>query len=192
MMMIRYLFLREMYRKRREIIVAENTRRRLESVQRREELLSQGKQPSNYPGYSSIFRHFTRQQEKHLREQLLIPSARLGECIVIDCGFEHEHAREYHLLNLVDQVQYLFSELHRYHSPSFLYLCNLASHGKLRAEFNRRTPVENLCLEATESSYLDLFPRDKLIYLSPDSNIEMTSFDHDAIYIIGGIIDVSK
>lgn len=181
-----------MYRKRREMIVAENQLRRLQATKRREELLSQGKQPTNYPGYSSIFRHFGRQQEKQLREQLLIPSARLGEFVVIDCGFEQEHAKEHYLLNLVDQVQYLFSELQRYHSPSFLYLCNLASHGKLRAEFTRRTPVENLCLEATESSYLDRFPREKLVYLSPDSDVEMTSFDHDAIYIIGGIIDVSK
>lgn len=181
-----------MYRKRREKIVAENHLRRLEATKRRDELLSQGKAPSNYPGYSSIFRHSGRQQEKCFREQLLIPSARLGEMVVIDCGFEQEHAREYYLLNLVDQVQYLFSEVHQYRSPSFLYLCNLGSHGKLRAEFTRRAPVENLCLEATESSYLDVFPRDKLIYLSPDSDVEMTSFDHDAVYIIGGIIDLSK
>jgi len=49
-----------------------------------------------------------------------------------------------------------------------------------------------MCFEVTESSYLDIFPNEKLIYLSPDSNVEMTSFDHDAVYIIGGIADLSK
>jgi ribonuclease P protein 1 len=112
--------------------------------------------------------------------------------IVIDCGFEQEHAREHYLLNLVDQVQYLFAEVNRYHSPSFVYLCNLSRHGRLQAEFDRRSPLDNLCFEATESSYLDIFPQEKLIYLSPDSNVEMTSFDHDAVYIIGGIIDVCR
>jgi ribonuclease P protein 1 len=181
-----------MYRKRRAAVVAQNNLRRIEASKRREERLSEGKPPTNYPGYSSMFRHLGRQHEKYLREQLLLPSARLGEMVVIDCSFEEEHAREHYLLNLVDQVQYLFAEINRYHSPSFLYLCNLSRQGKLQAEFDRRAPVENLCVEATESSYLDLFPKEKLIYLSPDSDVEMTSFDHDAVYIIGGIIDLSR
>lgn len=188
----RYLFLREMYRKKRAAVVAQNNARRIEATKRREELLAQGKPPTNYPGYSSIFRHLSRQHEKTLREQRLLAPARLGEMLVIDCGFEQEHAREHHLLNLVDQVQYLFAEVERYHSPSFVYLCNLAHDGRLRAEFARRAPLANLCFEATDSSYLDVFPREKLIYLSPDSNVEMTTFDHDAVYIVGGIIDISK
>ncbi|CAF3100806.1 unnamed protein product [Rotaria socialis] len=186
-----YLFLRELYRKRRASIVAENNIRRIESIKRRQELLAEGKPPTNYPGYSSIFRHLGRQQEKYLREQAFLAPAILGEAVVIDCGFENEHAREHYLLNLVDQIQYLFAEIHRYHSPSFVYLCNLSKDGRLQAEFNRRSPLETLCLEPTESSYLDVFPQEKLIYLSPDSNVEMTSFDHDAVYIIGGIIDLS-
>jgi ribonuclease P protein 1 len=181
-----------MYRKRRADAVAQNNLRRIEAAKRREERLSEGKPPTNYPGYFSIFRHVGRQQEKYVREQLLIPAARLGETVVIDCSFEEEHAREFHLLNLVDQVQYLFAEIERYHSPSFVHLCNLSQQGKLQAEFNRRAPIQGLCIEATESSYLDLFPKEKLIYLSPDSDVEMTSFDHDAIYIIGGIIDLCR
>ncbi|CAF3824021.1 unnamed protein product [Rotaria sp. Silwood1] len=186
-----YLFLREMYRKRRAATVAENNIRRAEAAKRRQELLAEGKPPTNYPGYSSIFRHLGRQHEKRLREQLLLAPARLGEMLVIDCGFEREHAREYYLLNLVDQIQYLFAEIHRYHSPSFVYLCNLSKQGRLQSEFDRRSSLDTLCFEATESSYLDIFPHEKLIYLSPDSNVEMTSFDHDAVYIIGGIIDLS-
>lgn len=192
MVFFRYLFLREIFRKRRAIKVAENQLRRVEATKRREELLSEGKPPTNYPGYSSIFRHLGRPHEKQLREQSYLATARLGESIVIDCGFEREHARDHYVFNLIDQIHYLFAEIHRYHSPSFVYLCNLANDGRLRTEFNRRSPLESLCLEATESSYLDIFPKEKLIYLSPDSNVEMTSFDHDAVYIVGGIIDISR
>lgn len=181
-----------MYRKRRAAVVAQNNLRRIEAVKRREERLSEGKPPTNYPGYSSIFRHLGRQNEKYIRDQLLLPSARLGESIVIDCSFEKEHVREHYLLNLVDQIQYLFAEIHRYHSPSFVYLCNLSREGKLQAEFDKRAHLETLCVQPTESSYLDVFPKEKLIYLSPDSHNEMTEFDHDATYIIGGIIDVSR
>ena len=189
---LRYLFLRELYRKRRLATVEQNNERRVAAGHRRAQLLADGQPPTNYPGYKSIFRHLGRQSEKYFREQLLLAPARLGEAIVIDCGFEHEHAREHHLLNLVDQVQYLFADIQRYHSPSFLYLCNLSAKGRLRAEFDRRSSMDSFCFEATESSYLDVFPQEKLIYLSPDSQNEMTEFDHDAVYIIGGIIDVSK
>ena len=188
----RYLFLRELYRKRRSATVALNDIRRAESAKRRASLLAEGKQPTNYPGYSSIFRHLGRQHEKHMREQILLAPARLGEMLVVDCGFEQEHAREYYLTNLVDQIQYLFADITRFHSPSFVYLCNLSRHGRLQAEFDRRSSLENTCFEVTESSYLDIFPHDKLIYLSPDSNVEMTSFDHEAVYIVGGIVDLSR
>jgi len=186
-----YLFLRELFRKRRAATVALNDIRRSESAKRRAELLAEGKPPTNYPGYSSIFRHIGRQHEKYLREQLLLAPARLGETLVVDCGFEQEHAREYYLSNLVDQIQYIFADVERYHSPSFVYLCNLSRKGRLQNEFDRRSSLENMCFEVTESSYLDIFPHEKLIYLTPDSNIEMTSFDHDAIYILGGIVDLT-
>ena len=191
-MHVRYLFLRELYRKRRAATVALNDIRRAESVKRRAELLSEGKPPTNYPGYSSIFRHLGRQSEKSFRERLLLAPARLGEHLVIDCSFEQEHVREYYLGNLVDQIQYLFADITNYHSPSFVYLCNLMPQGRLQGEFDRRSSLENLCFEVTQSSYLDLFPPEKLIYLSPDSNVEMQAFDHEAIYIIGGIVDLSK
>ncbi|UJR15658.1 hypothetical protein I4U23_002593 [Adineta vaga] len=187
-----YLFLRELHRKRRAAVVASNDIRRAESSKRRATLLAEGKQPTNYPGYSTIFRHLGRQNEKYMREQLLLAPARLGEMLVIDCGFEKDHVREYYLSSLADQLQYLFADISQYHSPSFIYLCNVLPHGRLQAEFDRRASLENMCFEKTSSSYLDLFPPEKLIYLSPDSNNEMTSFDHDAVYIVGGIADRSK
>lgn len=192
MLYFSYLFLRELHRKRRADAVASNDLRRAESAKRRAILLAEGKPPTNYPGYSSIFRHLGRQHEKYMREQVLLAPARLGEMLVIDCGFEQDHAREYYLSSLVDQVQYIFADLTRYHSPSFVYLCNMSPHGPLQAEFARRASLENMCFEVTEASYLDIFPHDKLIYLSPDSNNEMTSFDHNAIYIVGGIADLSR
>ena len=161
-------------------------------MKRRARLLSEGEKPTNYPGYNTIFRHLGRKHEKYLRDQLLSAPARLGEFVVIDCGFEDEHVREHYLTNLVDQVQYMFADVTRYHSPSFVYLCNLSSTGRLQAEFQRRAPLDSMCFETTSSTYLDVFPSEKLIYLSPDSNVEMTSFDHEAIYIIGGIADLSE
>lgn len=44
-------------------------------------------------------------------------------------------------------------------------------------------------MNLNESSYLDLFPKDQLIYLTPHCREEMTTYDKNAIYIIGAIVD---
>lgn len=46
-------------------------------------------------------------------------------------------------------------------------------------------------ITVTPKSYLDLFPREKIVYLSPHSKKDLIEYDHDAIYIIGGIVDKS-
>jgi len=41
----------------------------------------------------------------------------------------------------------------------------------------------------TEKSYLDLYPKQDLIYLSPDAHNTLSHFDANKIYILGGIVD---
>lgn len=47
-------------------------------------------------------------------------------------------------------------------------------------------------LNIHESSYLDVFPKDQLIYLTPHCREEMTKYDPDAVYIVGGLVDKVK
>ncbi|KAK3102788.1 hypothetical protein FSP39_013913 [Pinctada imbricata] len=42
----------------------------------------------------------------------------------------------------------------------------------------------------TEKSYLDLFPKENLVYLTPDSENDLR-YDHRDIYIVGAIVDLS-
>ncbi len=42
---------------------------------------------------------------------------------------------------------------------------------------------------ATEKSYIDLFPPEKLVYLSPDSRNDLT-YNSEDVYIIGGLVDM--
>jgi len=45
------------------------------------------------------------------------------------------------------------------------------------------------CSNLTHESTLDMFPHDRLVYLSPDSRNDLKRFNKDDIYVIGGIID---
>lgn len=44
-------------------------------------------------------------------------------------------------------------------------------------------------LNLHEQSYLDLFPKNQLVYLTPNCREELQVYDHDTIYIIGAIVD---
>lgn len=41
----------------------------------------------------------------------------------------------------------------------------------------------------TEKSYMDLYPHEKLVYLSPDAPETLREFDSDSVYIIGAMVD---
>ena len=36
---------------------------------------------------------------------------------------------------------------------------------------------------------MELFPQERLLYLSPDSRTDLVKYDSDDIYIIGGLVD---
>ena len=47
----------------------------------------------------------------------------------------------------------------------------------------------NFPVEMTQKLQTELFPKERLVYLSPDSKNDLLQFDEDDIYVIGGIID---
>ncbi|CAF1537628.1 unnamed protein product [Didymodactylos carnosus] len=113
------------------------------------------------------------------RLQKLYISQRLNDIVVIDCSFQNEHVKnENYLQNLIRKVHSCFTYLYKYHTPSFIYLCNVN---------DNNNQLNSLYFHSTSQSYLDLFSREQLIYLTPHSDNIMKEYDHNAIYILGGI-----
>ena len=129
---------------------------------------------------------------RQLRQAKLLVAARLADYLVVDCSFASEYEEETTSLNsyharLQLKVHSCFTSLYRYHSPSFVILCNVSS----KDNNDQRLHQSPYC-HATSLSYLDLFPAKQLVYLSPDSPNVMQEYDHNATYILGGIFQKSS
>ncbi|KFO86110.1 tRNA methyltransferase 10 B, partial [Buceros rhinoceros silvestris] len=46
-------------------------------------------------------------------------------------------------------------------------------------------------MDTTQESYLDLFPSDAIVYLTPDSENVLEDIDPNKVYILGGLVDES-
>ena len=55
------------------------------------------------------------------------------------------------------------------------------------AQEKKKTTTTKLWNESNKC-FLDLFPKHKIVYLSPESKHPLTSFSHDDIYVIGLVV----
>ncbi|NXJ85557.1 TM10B methyltransferase, partial [Trogon melanurus] len=46
-------------------------------------------------------------------------------------------------------------------------------------------------IDTTEESFLDLFPLDVIVYLTPDSENVLEDIDPNKVYVLGGLVDES-
>lgn len=49
--------------------------------------------------------------------------------------------------------------------------------------------IDSCMVTVTEDHYLDLFPKEQLVYLSPDAERTMNEYDHEKTYIVGALAD---
>ncbi|CAF1316141.1 unnamed protein product [Adineta steineri] len=114
-------------------------------------------------------------------------AARLGDFFVVDGGFEYAHNRHSYFSALIQRVFRCFKNIDRFHSPAYIVISDLSDNFQ-----TSRHPLpheHSTYFQGTRDQYIDLFDKDRLVYLTPDSPNVMTHFDHNAVYIVGGIYD---
>lgn len=90
------------------------------------------------------------------------------------------------------QIKFSFAENRCHDNPFNMYLCNTDPNSETMQALHRFIPPlfdDDFPLNVKTESYLDIFDKSKLIYLSPHSQEEMNKYDHDAVYIIGAFVD---
>lgn len=117
-------------------------------------------------------------------------SSKFGQDLVVDLSFDsYMDDREQSLT--MDQLSFLYGANSEAFEPFNLYFCNYNP----TPDFDRRLKLKfpNLYrpdsfIQVDSRSYLDIFPKEKLVYLTPDAPKPLREFDND-ILIIGGLVD---
>lgn len=87
----------------------------------------------------------------------------------------------------IKQILRVYTENRRAKEPMQLHLTNF--NGKNKKEMSKHHGYENWDLNFHSENYLEVFPKDKLVYLSSESDNVINKLDADKVYIIGGLVD---
>uniref|UniRef100_A0A8D2DCA3 tRNA methyltransferase 10 homolog C n=1 Tax=Sciurus vulgaris TaxID=55149 RepID=A0A8D2DCA3_SCIVU len=119
-----------------------------------------------------------------------VQAMQFGQPLVFDMDFDN-YMKPKELQNTISQLLESEGWNRRNVDPFHIYFCNLKIDGAYQKELVKRygEKWDKLLLTATEKSHVDLFPKDKIIYLTADSPNVMTTFKHDRIYVIGSFVD---
>lgn len=112
-----------------------------------------------------------------------------GQDIVIDCSYEgHMSLKEQ--TNCAKQLLLMWSYNRTHRDPFNVVFCNVNKDGKVFKCLSKTMPTidePTFPLNYTEKSYLDLYPKDKLVYLTPHCNQPLKEYNHDDVYIVGNV-----
>ncbi|KFM77478.1 Mitochondrial ribonuclease P protein 1-like protein, partial [Stegodyphus mimosarum] len=115
-----------------------------------------------------------------------------GQKIVIDLDYD-DYMRQKERRDCAAQLRLLYSINRENHFPYDLYFCNAKPSYHCVQYLRQEMPnIDDSFINLTEQSYVDIFPKEKLIYLSPHATESLKTYDHSAIYIIGGFVDIVK
>ncbi|CAG2177941.1 unnamed protein product, partial [Oppiella nova] len=163
------------------------------SPQRRRHLLSLMTRLETNDGLNQLTEPFMPYQFEKFYTNGLKNACLFGQNLVFDISFD-SHMSTLECKNLAEQLHRIYDH-NRYESRGMAFhlnLCNVNESHKsiqfLRFLFPKMVSNESY-LNITSQSYLDLFPKDDLIYLSPHAQQVMTEYESNAVFIIGGIVD---
>ena len=120
----------------------------------------------------------------------IVYSSMHGNTLIFDMGFEDSMSKKEKSL-LVKQMSISHGSNKIAKEPFHFHVCNLNPESEMTRLLSEKIPGWNR-IPYTNSAehYLDLYPKEKLVYLTPNSRTSLDRFDPNDIYILGGIVDL--
>ncbi|OXB83679.1 UNVERIFIED_CONTAM: hypothetical protein H355_015327 [Colinus virginianus] len=93
---------------------------------------------------------------------------------------------------LAAQIRRLYGANRQSERPFWLCLTEFVAGSPIHRECIRMNDgFSGYLMDTTQESYLDLFPLDAIVYLTPDSENVLEDIDPKKVYVLGGLVDES-
>ncbi|XP_064633725.1 tRNA methyltransferase 10 homolog C-like [Lineus longissimus] len=141
------------------------------------------------PKNTLILRIADKQMNQH-HSKRCYEALQFGEKIIFDMSYD-DLMRPFDITNTVDQVLEAHGVNKLYRDPFYVYFCNAKPDGRFVERLRKSTQGDFTYypFTVTEKSYLDLFPKENLVYLTPNAKDYLRDYDANKTYIIGGLVD---
>ncbi|XP_061619636.1 tRNA methyltransferase 10 homolog B [Phyllopteryx taeniolatus] len=135
--------------------------------------------------------HLSKRLMKALTKERLAEARSSGLKVCVDLGMSHRMSDK-ETSRLAAQLRRLYGANKRASKPFHLFLTSFREDSRLLAECVRMNAgFLDYAMERTERSCLDLFPPERVVYLSPDAEEALERVDRDDVYVLGGLVDES-
>lgn len=88
---------------------------------------------------------------------------------------------------VIKQILRVYTENRRAKSPMQLHLTSFE--GRCKDEMSKHNGYQNWDINFHSENYLQVFSKDRLVYLTSESDNVIEALKEDDIYIIGGLVD---
>lgn len=137
--------------------------------------------------FMTLFHRIYDTQINKLYNYKLLQALWFGPHILVDCEYE-EFMTLRDKSHCVKQILLMWSENRDNFNPFDIIFCNMNPDGFILRKLKGLFPTLNdpdFPFNMTSKNYLDLYPRDKLVYLTPHCKEILTEYNSNDIYIIG-------
>ncbi len=125
------------------------------------------------------------------RNNRLCSAMQFGEKLIFDCSYD-EHMTNREAKNAAKQLTLCFAANRMNREPFDLHFCNVNFDGDTMKQMVLHIPTmrdEAFPMNLYDGSYLDLFRKEQLVYLTPHCHDVLEEYDPNMIYIIGAMVD---
>ncbi|CAJ0963766.1 unnamed protein product [Ranitomeya imitator] len=166
-----------------KIVVAKKSKRRQEKERRK------AKQSGDVSGGTDA--QHSKKFLKALTKKRLLEAKDSGPKLCIDLSMT-DHMSKKEISRLAAQIGRLYGSNKKAAKPFWLYLTGLVENSLLYDECVRMNDgFVHYLVESTEDHFLDLFPLEMIIYLTPDSDLVLQDINPTKVYVLGGLVDES-
>ncbi|ANQ08299.1 tRNA m(1)G methyltransferase [Plasmodium coatneyi] len=135
-------------------------------------------------------RRALQEEKKKKRQEFLMKAYNEGYKICYNCSFLNQMG-EKEVSSLAKQVFLGYHYMIKEQLPVQFHFTSLTSNDEFYTQLREKYSLGKWRVHIHSEDYWDLFPREKIVVLSPDAQEELTEVRDDEVYIISALVDRS-